>query len=254
MKRLFIVFMMMVTGLCLADKQADITEWVAKGDAAFAEFDNKKALEWYEKAWALEPGNVDLLTRLTWTCNNVGEDLASKESETYFEKAIFYAEKLKRAAPEKAETWFLISISHGNLGLFQGGKKKVAGARAVVEAAQKCVELDPDYGPGYVALGIYYREVAGVNAFLRAFANRFYGGLPTGTLEDAETFFLKGISKDPESLYAYYQLAKTYEDMEKTKKAVYCYRKVLAFPVTEHQDAAFKKVAAERVKKLEKND
>lgn len=244
--------MVVARGICLAGKQEDLQNLQQKGDAAFDQFDNKKALTYYEKALSLDPQNAYLLNKLTWTCNNVGEDLASKESEGYFTKAIAYAEKLKKVAPQKAETWFLVAISHGNLGLFSGGKKKVAGARRVVNAAEKCLELDPDYAPGYVTLGIYYREVAGVNGLLRAFANRFYGGLPTGTLEDAERMIMKGIIKDPKSLYAYYQLAKTYEEMDDEKKALICYRKVLELPVTEHQDPEFKKEAGARIKKLEK--
>jgi len=236
----------------LALAQDDVAELRRQGDEAFDRFENLTALGYYEKAWLIDKQDPQLLSRLTWTCNNVGEDLDSKESELYFEKAIAYSEELKELAPDDSLTWFLSAITSGNLGLHRGGKQKVTLSRHVAEDAQKCIALDPDYAPGYVVMGVYYREVASLNPFLRLIAKRLLGGLPSGTLEDAESMLLQGVEKDPKSGYAYFQLATTYEAMKEPAKAIANYQKMIELPVTDHQDPTFKEVAKERIDKLSK--
>jgi tetratricopeptide (TPR) repeat protein len=226
---------------------------VQKGDAAFDRFDNSAALGYYEKAWELDKTDAELLARLTWTCNNVGEDLDSKKSEEYFEKAIAYSKILKEMDPENPRTWFLSAITSGNLGLYRGGKQKVTLSRHVAEDAQRSIDIDPDYAPAYVTLGVYYREVATLNVVLRTIAKKILGGLPSGTLEDSEKMLLTGIEKDPTSGYAEYQIAKTYEAMDENEKAILHYKKLLALPATDHQIPSFKEEAKKRIAKLGKS-
>jgi hypothetical protein len=229
-----------------------VAELRLQGDKAFDAFDNVTALGYYESAWQLDGEDATLLARLTWTCNNVGEDLGSKESEQYFEKAIGYIEALKRLAPDEAQTWFLSAITSGNLGLHRGGKQKVTLSRHVAEDAERCITLDPDYAPGYVTLGVYYREVATLNVILRTIASKLLGGLPAGTLEEAEQMLLKGAEKDPASGYAQYELARTYEAMARPDDAVVHYRKLLELPATDHEIPKFKEAARTRIAALVK--
>jgi tetratricopeptide (TPR) repeat protein len=184
--------------------------------------------------------------------NDVGEDLDSKESEPYYEKAVQFAEVLLEKFPEKSGTYFYLSVSYGNMALFAGGKKKVKLSRKVKENAEKAIELDPQHAESYVVLGIYYREVANLNRLLKAFAKVFFGGLPGGTNEDAERSFLKALELKPKYINAHFQLAKTYEKMKEKDKAITTYEKVLELPVRDHQDNALKTKAEKRLNKLRK--
>lgn len=228
------------------------TDPETRADRLFAAFKNQEALPLYQQAWQQHPQDAALLTKLTWCANNVGEDLASQQSEAYYAQAVRYAEQLRQLAPDQAKTWFLLAITKGNLGLFRGGKQKVELARNVRADALKAIELDPDYSPAYCALGIYYREVATLNPVLRFFARNLLGGLPAGTLADAETSLRTATEKEPGNLYAHYQLGLTYETMKQPDKALPCYRTVLALPVVDHQDPLFKSQAAARIQALEK--
>ena len=67
-------------------------------------------------------------------------------------------------------------------------------------------------------LGIYYREVANLNWFLKNFAKAFFGGLPDGSNEDSEEALLKAIELVPTDIITYYELARTYEKMKKKDK------------------------------------
>lgn len=231
---------------------ADIVELREQGDKAFDQFDNITALQFYEKAWSLsDKQDAELLSRLTWTCNNVGEDLDKKKSEPYFEKAIEYSKELKKLAPEDPQTWFLSAITSGNLGLHRGGKQKVTLSRHVAQDAQKAIEIDPDYAPAYVTLGVYYREVATLNPVLRTIAKKLLGGLPSGTLADSEQMLRKGIEKDPSSGYAHYQLAKTYKAMKQPDKAVPEYKILLSLPESDHEEPKFKQEAKTYIQDLE---
>lgn len=229
----------------------DFEALVKQADDYYDAFDNRDAMQLYEKAWHEDPTNVHVLTRLTWTCNNIGEELDSRESEPYFAQAIGYAEKLKELAPDQALTWFLSAITSGNLGLYRGGREKVTLSRHVAEDAERAIALDPSFSPGYVVLGVYYREVAQLNWALRMVARHLLGGLPEGTLEGAEKMLLKGIEKEPGNVYAHYQLALTYEAMKQPDKAIRYYRNVISLPVVDHQDPVFRERASARIRELQ---
>jgi tetratricopeptide (TPR) repeat protein len=230
----------------------DYQAFLEKGDEYYQNFDNSGALAEYEKAYELAPEEFEVLMRLTRSCNNVGEDLDSKESEPYFEKAVEYAELMLEKFPDKVETYYYLSVSYGNLALFAGGKTKVKLSRNVKINAEKAIELDPQRPEPYVVLGIYYREIANLNRVLKAFAKVFFGGLPGGTNEDAEQSLLKAIELKPTYINAHFQLAKTYEKMKEKEKAIANYEKILELPQDDHQDDAIKTKAEERLEKLKK--
>lgn len=224
------------------------TNAYAQGLALVGAFKNAEALPFLEQAHAADPTNVVVLTKLTAVCGDVGQDLDSKESEAYYEKALAYAEKLHALAPDSAETCFQLCVAYGNMALFRGGKQKVTLSRHIEEMAQEAIKRDPAYSPPYAVLGVYYREVATLNPILRAFAQHLLGGLPGGSLEESERMFRQAIEKDPGNVYAHYQLAVTYDKMGKLEQSAEMYRKVLSLPIVDHQDSHWRQVAASRCK------
>jgi tetratricopeptide (TPR) repeat protein len=226
------------------------TNAVEQGLALIKAFKNGEAIPILEQAHAANPTNAAVLTRLTEACCNAGEDLDNAASEAYYAKAVGYADQLKLLAPDKAETYFQVCVAYGNLALFKGGKEKVALSRNIEAMARKGIELDPSYSRPYSVLGVYYREVALLNPILRTFAKYLLGGLPDGTLENSESMFLKSIALDAGNVYGHYQLAVTYEKMNKPDQAAAMYHKVLKLPIVDHQDAKWRRLSSERLKAL----
>jgi tetratricopeptide (TPR) repeat protein len=228
----------------------DYQTFLAKGDEYYQNFDNAKALGEYEQAYKLAPEEFAVLMRLTRSYNNAGEDLDSKASKPYFEQAVKYAELLLQKFPDKADTYYYLSASYGNLALFTGGKTKVKLSRKVKQNAEKAIELDPQHPESYVVLGIYYREIANLNPILKGFAKVFFGGLPGGTNEDSEKSLLKALELKPTYINAHFQLAKTYEEMKQKDKAIAEYQKVLELPQADHQDKTIQTKAEKRLKRI----
>ena len=237
--------------LCIPLSASDYHAFIAQGDKYYQNFDNKKALTEYQKAYDAAPENYEALMKLTRAYNDVGEDLNSDESEAYFKKAVEYAELLTKKSPASAEAYFYLALAYGNLALFKGGKEKVKLSRNIEKNAQKSIELDSEFAHPYVVLGVYYREIANLNWFLKAFAKTIFGGLPDGTNEDSEKMFLRAIELK-QSIYAHYELARTYEVMGKRDKAVEHLKKVVELPIIDHQDQMKKADAKKKLSKLRK--
>jgi tetratricopeptide (TPR) repeat protein len=223
---------------------------MAKGDMYYEQFDNIKALSEYEKAYELNPESYEALMKVVRAYNDVGEDLSSKQSEAYFLKAVQYGETLVEKHPNVGESYLYLSIAYGNLALFRGGKEKVKLSRSVEKNIKKAIQLDPNDDRAYVVLGIYYREVANLNWFLKAFAKSFLGGLPDGSNEGSERMFLKAIKLNPSRPRTYYELAKTYDKMKKKEKIVKCLQKVIELPIDDHKDKQMKQEAQDWLRKL----
>ena len=111
--------------------------------------------------------------------------------------------------------------------------------------------MNPDYADAYAVLGIYYKEVASLNSFLKAFARLFFGDLPEGTYDDALKAFQRAIAlKTTRLVYTYFLIGDTYEYMDEPEKAKQAYLKAVGFPNTDHRDHAVKERARKRLQSL----
>jgi tetratricopeptide (TPR) repeat protein len=222
-----------------------------QGDIFYRQFNNRNALASYKKALETQPNNFDCLSKIVRAYNDIGEDLSSEESEQYYEQAVQYAEKLQQMFPDKAESYYRLAVSYGNLALLRGSKEKVKLSGSVEKNIRKALAMNPDYADAYVVLGIYYKEVAGLNSFLKAFARLFFGDLPEGTYDDALKAFQKAIALETtRPVYTSFLMGDTYEYMDEPEKAQHAYLKATRFPDTDHRDHAVKERARNRLRSL----
>ena len=183
--------------------------------------------------------------------DDIGEDLDAEKAEPYFEQAVRYAEELQKRFPEKAESYYLLAVSYGNLALLRGSKEKVKLSGYVLHNVQKAIELNPNYANAYIVLGVYYQEVASLNGFLKAFAHLFFGELPDGTYEDAVRSFQKALTlRTDRPVYTYFHLGRTYEYMDRPEQAEKVYRQALQLPATDHRDHATKQLVKDGLESL----
>jgi tetratricopeptide (TPR) repeat protein len=236
---------------CVSLSAQDYQAFVKKGDEYYEQFRNQEALAEYQKAYEIAPDEYAVLMKLTRAYNDVGEDLNSDEAEIHFKKAISHAKLLQEKFPDRAEAYFYLAATSGNLALSKSGKEKVRLSRDIEKYAKKSITLDPEFASGYIALGIYYREVANLNWFLKAFAKTIFGGLPNGTNEDSEKMLLEAIKREP-SVLVYYELAGTYKEMGEKERAIENLKKSIELPIVDHQDERRKAEAKKMLSKLQK--
>ena len=245
---IFLLFTMLIVP-AHADELDDLLK---QGDDHYANFENDKALASYEKAYAINPCSYETLVKVTRAYIDLGEDLDNKESEGLYLQAVDHAELLVKKEPEKAEPYFFAAAAYGKLALFRGGKAKVKLSGFVEKNAKKAIELDPQYEKPVTTLGIFYREVANLNWFLKAFANTFFGGKLKGTNEQAEELLLKAIELNPARIYPRFALAETYKFMRQKDKEIEQLEKVVELPIGDHEDQNKKDQAEKRLAKLTK--
>jgi tetratricopeptide (TPR) repeat protein len=218
----------------------DLAALKAEGSRGYAAFDNPRALAAYERALRLAPTDFDLLISITRVANDLAQDLMTagqkSQAEQRFQQAVGYAEALKRHHPSRVETYFFLAATYGNLALFKGGKEKVQLGRDVETYCKRAIQLNPRYALSYVALGIFYREVSDLNWVQRTFANALFGGVPSGTKQDAIRNFTRALELDPALSVAHYEIAKTYEALGQREQAATHYRRVVELRPANTQD------------------
>ncbi|WP_446012177.1 tetratricopeptide repeat protein [Candidatus Electrothrix sp.] len=224
---------------------------IKQGDIFYRQFDNVSALASYKRALEMQPGDFECLSKVVRAYNDIGEDLSSEESEQYYEQAVQYAERLQQMFPDRAKSYYQLAVSYGNLALLRGSKEKVKLSSSVEKNIRRALAMNPDYADAYAVLGIYYKEVASLNGFLKTFARLFFGDLPEGTYDDALKAFRKAIKlKTTRPVYTYFLIGRTYEEMDEPEKAKQAYLKAVGFPNTDHRDHAVKERARNRLRSL----
>ncbi|MCI5123044.1 MAG: hypothetical protein D3925_00845, partial [Candidatus Electrothrix sp. AR5] len=121
--RIFILLLVFLTGTSGFSQPSQAL--IKKGNISYQRFDNLEALTSYKKALEIIPGNFECQTKVIRAYNDVGEDLSSEESEPYYEQAVQQAEELQKKFPDKAESYYWLAVSYGNLALLRGSKEKV---------------------------------------------------------------------------------------------------------------------------------
>ena len=233
-----------------------IQDYLEKGNESYKKFNNLEALSYFEKAYKITPDNFEVLLKLVKTYNAAGEEFYEyrkrTEAEYYINKALEIADKFKTKFPDSAWAYCYLAMSNGNIALFRGGKDKIKYARLVEENAKKSISINPNAYLPYIILGIYYREIAGLSWLERAFANSFWGSVPTGTYEESEKMLKKALSIDPNMVVANFQLAKTYKQMDREQEEKALLQKVLLLPIRDFRDKFAKEKANKRLNDISK--
>lgn len=248
--RVLIVSFFIVITASLAVAQDDLQTVLKAGDEYYAMFDNAKALEEYKNAHLAVPGNFEATLKTIRAYIDTGEDIDSKESEEFYLKAASNAQMMIENFPDRAESYYYLALANGKIAELRGGKEKVKLSRSIEVNASKAVKIDPSLFRPHLLLGIYYREIANLNWFLKAFAKTFFGGLPDGTNEDSLRELLKSAELNDKFPRIFYELGLTYDTMGKKDEAVKNLRITLMLPKADHLDDRYKKKARELLKKM----
>jgi tetratricopeptide (TPR) repeat protein len=231
----------------------DFRAVLARGDEFCRVFDEASAVAQYERAHQLDPHNFEALEGLARASEDFGNKLAargSKDAEGYFLEAVGAAELMRRQHPNRAEPYYYMAGAYGSLALIKHCAEKIRLGAKVEEYAKKAIALNPDYGPAYAVLGVFYREVARLNWIERTLATTFFGRIPPVRYEDSVTMLLKGVELSPTSVYAHYQLALTYQETGQRNQAAKAFRDTVALPPRNSFEMVLKTEAQRRLQDL----
>lgn len=213
---------------------------LARGDAAYAAFDNASAIEAYLDAYRADATDFGVLTRLARTYGDLAQDhLAGDQRDTAketSETAIRYADELLAHHPNQAEAYFFQAATRGNLALFAGGKKKVEIGRDVEANIQRALDINPSYALAYLAYGMFKREVSELSWVQRNVARLLFGDVPNGSKEEAASLLRQAIENDPALTRAHFELAITLERMGRKERAIEVMQAALALPDINTED------------------
>ena len=194
-----------------SDPVPDPAAALQAGDAALAAFDLPAALESFRAAYQLDPRNHVGARKLARALADTATLERSNRRKT---ELLLEAEQIARRAvqlqPQDAAAHTTLAIVVGKLALFEGGKRKVTLSAEVKEHATLALQLNPRDHLAYHVLGVWHREMAQLNWFLRKFAEMLYGKLPPASLDNAVAYLQRATELSPDNVSHLLELGETY--------------------------------------------
>ena len=147
MKKLFYVFIFILFALPAFAQEAGLDSLLALGDKYYSQFDNKAALEVYQKADKLYPDNWKVLWRISRAYVDIGEhfdeNMENFEDEQLkmYKMALDYADRAVKLAPNEAMPYVRRAIANGRIALFKGVFSVASIVDAVRDDCKKAIEL-----------------------------------------------------------------------------------------------------------------
>lgn len=239
---------LLVNAVCAAESADDL---VAKGKVFEQKFDAEEALPLYLAAEKLEPKNPELLVRIARQYRWLMTDAPAKEEKLRLGYlALDYSARAAVAGPQNSDAQLATAITLGKMLPDLPAKEQIAASPRIKESADKALQLDPKNDTAWHILGRWNRVLADVNMVKRTLANVLYGGLPMGSLEEAERDMKKAIELNPNRLMNYIELGRIYAQMGRKDDARQFINKGLAMPDAEKDDPETKERGRETLAKL----
>jgi tetratricopeptide (TPR) repeat protein len=166
--------------------EPDVAAQLTAGDTALSTFDLTTAVAAYTGAVKVDSNSYEANWKLARALVDQGTlSKDANEQKTLFQKAVALAQTAVRINPNGPDGHIQLAIAVGKLALFLGGKQKVEMSKEVKTEAETAMKLDPKADLPYHVLGVWNREMAELNWFLRKVAELLYGKFPTASLETA---------------------------------------------------------------------
>jgi len=222
-----------------------------KGKAFDQKFQPKEALPFYLAAEKLDPKNSHVLVRIARQYRYLMTDTSAKEEKLRLGyMALDYSTRAAACGPQDCDAQLATAITLGKMLPYMPSKEQISASPRIKESVDKALSLDPSNDTAWHILGRWHRVLADVNTVKRALAKVLYGGLPTGSLEEAERDMKKAIELNPNRLMHYIELGRIYAQMGKKEEARTFINKGLAMPDAEKDDPETKQRGKEALEKL----
>ena len=238
MKKFPIIFLMSLLCGCGLAFSSDVPTLIAEGDSIYHLFDNRGAEAKYLEALALEPGNAEIIWRISRAQVDIGEHLPEAEQEAYFEKALEYADQAIAADAENYEGHLRRAIALGKIALFKGVFKSIGLVKKVKESVDISISLDPEAPtPHYILARTHQKLCEKPKIALKLL------GLSWADREISKKEYLRAIELDDTFIMYRYDYGKLLIEMGDKKTAKAEMEKVIELPVRDEDDEDLKKKA-----------
>jgi tetratricopeptide (TPR) repeat protein len=242
------LFLFLLSGLAAAP--AD--DLVREGVAAEAKLDSARALECFQQADAMKPGDAFILQKIAKQYSDLvpdqKTDAAKRELATH---ALDYAQRSFALEPTNAVYALSLAICHGHLALVSDVRTKVEYSRLIKDEAERSLQLDPNYAWAHHLLGRWHYEVAAFGPVPRFFARIFYGGIPPASAEEGVNHLRRATELEPEEMNHWVDLGFAYVATGRKAEARAVWEKSLAMPDRGKHDPAARKRAREGLASLD---
>ncbi|MGK9475353.1 tetratricopeptide repeat protein [Melioribacter sp. OK-6-Me] len=254
MKKLNVVLLLLLLPL-YAQMAQTVDELISKGDSYYKSFDNQKALELYNRAEKLEPGNYEILWRISRAYVDIGEHMPSSTDEQkdeqlkMFQKALEYAEKAVKAAPNKSVNYLRRAIANGRIALYKGVFSVASVVNSVKADLEKAIQLG-NGGNDIQAIAHYVLARTHAKTSEKWKPARSVLGLGWADNEIAIKEYKKAIELKPNFVMFYVDYAHSLireDDYETARKVL---NKALESPIEDEDDAIRKQEARELLNKI----
>ena len=244
-----------ITNCSLYSQTAE--ELIQEGDKYYTEFDNQKALETYQQADKLNPGNWEVLWRISRAivdiANKMPEATSEQEDAKYdqYKKSFVYADSAVKLAPDQSVTYVRRAIVNGRVALFEGVFSAIGTVNDVRDDCERAIELNN--GGNYVqALAHYVLARAHAKVCEKAYLLRLPLGLGWGDMEVAIREYQNAIKLKPNYRMFYLGLAKAYIEEDEYELAKENLLMVEKAPVVLEDDDEYLKEAKQLLVEVNK--
>jgi tetratricopeptide (TPR) repeat protein len=192
-----------------------LEELIQEGDKYNTEFNHRKSLETYQKAEKLDPGNWEVLWRISRAivdiANKMPEETDEQKDTKYYKykESFVYADSAVRVAGDQSVTYLRRAIVNGRIALFEGVFSAIGTVNDVKDDCERALQLDN--GGNYVqALSHYVLGRTHSKVCEKAYLLRLPLGLGWGDMEVAIREYQNAIKLKPNYRMFYLDLAKAY--------------------------------------------
>jgi len=214
----------------LLAQQGNGSSLASEADSLYDAFEEKEALNAYEKILNRDSDNYRALWRASFLYSRIGNRKGEKETQKeYYGKAQELARKALEVDSTDAQSHFVMSVAMGRKALIASARERVAASRDIKKHVDRALAYDSTHAGAWHVLGRWHFKVANLNFVERLAANALFGGIPgEATNETAAKAIRKAIELNDNYVLYFHDLAMVHDEMGKQKEAIEACRSALS--------------------------